>query len=831
MDYAQDHRPSGNLPYPNLVSAYTVWASKEYFMEPEKLSKLSKEQHAMWIKIKATANATTYPFPSSSTRPRLTPSELIGKTTRRKTAAPLENICKKLFEDFGSFSPVYVSYHGNVSHSYVFYRRNHGNIDFGLGRPNEDVFECAKFNILRYPLDNEKNSPNYTLAQPGNVSGLDQAMLNLANYPNLPHTVMSAPLLPRSGPVSAWDLNDVVGKEGRFAKPRAEQPALFTKILATPELCIRLVKCLGHRWTDMSNFSRTCQLAMFSLNEVATRVDLTTGNFLNLQFGNDEIEKQNKLEAAANVGKPPCAMPGSSEFIFLSPIRGPYHKDKDGEGKPNRNGYPAPPKGTYFRPKAERCVTDTLKLFRTVDARGSFIKVLHLHSVPNLNVEVLKLILPRLPHLETLGIHNCELLHFGKTVDVINAIIERNDMPGMSHVKSDFSPKYYDAPQRASEGRRGCYGVVPSDQGTIDTRRAVAAVLGEVVPLAFDNGLDWFTPGAGFRNFLDRLPFALGTTRWILEAYHNIRHYEIHYQFEARSFPGLRAAMERVLYRDLVISVHGRAMEEREVERMMTGSGGVFHLTECAFCHVRFPSYFFTTESMNRRPHQRQCCGCQLKMLLDNHVDNFFQEKMEVTRRLLDDPIIIDLDSFLRGVKIAADEDIANPEYQFWHMSKMNADAVHKANLLGKDGLVVGDRPGPEQPPELKEVYIWTERLFSAMRYARVRIDQARDDGSTSLLARLEKKMDALQAQYDAGLPSAAAARENRDALDRHERHAKQEKARLGRGQMVGVHGTTAAANWDTEIARYRQMVQVLSGAFRNQGPRPMYGNAATGFS
>ncbi|KAI1407781.1 hypothetical protein F5Y13DRAFT_205727 [Hypoxylon sp. FL1857] len=89
------------------------------------------------------------------------------------------------------------------------------------------------------------------------------------------------------------------------------------------------------------------------------------------------------------------------------------------------------------------------------------------NALPYLDMSVLNQCLKMLPNLEVLSIHNYELLHFGKTIKLLNAIIAHNN--------------------RRENSRKGEYGVIPSDMGIIDTRRAVVATLRTAVPLTVQN--------------------------------------------------------------------------------------------------------------------------------------------------------------------------------------------------------------------------------------------------------------------------------------------------------------------------------------------------------
>lgn len=458
-------------------------------------------------------------------------------------------------------------------------------------------------------------------------------------------------------------------------------------------------------------------------------------------------------------------------------------------------------------------------------------KMLHLHGVPFLDVAFLRRCLRHLPNLEVLGVHSCELLHFGTTIDVMKQVIAHNSEPGFQRVRSDFSPYYYKGPQRQGKYYKGEFGVIPSDQGTIETRRAIAAVLSTAIPLALDNGIDWFTPGTGMRQFLERIPFELGTLRYILEAIYNIYYFNKgitgpkyhpdkkkdlpHHLFEK-----LYEACERTLYGDLVLAVHGKSMAQKTLRHTMS-FGPRFHLVKCAYCKIHLPSFFFTTQSVARHISQVECSGCQLIRQLELQVDNFFPQKRDTLVVMFKDDRFTDTESYLYTTIVAEEDDISDPNYPFWELAvkpKAHFEAWLKENANGsQNGVVLDGRPGPNHPAEFKEVRLWQEKLFQAMDYVTRYIDQAPPD----LIAEVLQCMANIQIldNQQLTLTSSAAGRENRNKAEDFRRWIDQKLAVGGVGQMGGIWGTTAAASWDREVQRYRQLIMEQVGLLWNNGP------------
>ncbi|KAF3057417.1 hypothetical protein GL218_06297 [Daldinia childiae] len=798
MDYVQDIRRSGTLPYPNLIQGYATANQHHFFLEPEEPS---KEGGA-------------------------------GKQYQTAVEASIESSIKRRFESFGSTTHIYRKERaGRGSHFIMFYRRDRGTIDHGLARSNEDIYECAKMNILRHPLRDDFNNPDYATEQRAPTNNLVKALLRLNNYPAIPGTVMSSPLLPRYGPISSTPEDDP--KPGQFSKPKHIQPAALTSVFEIPELCMAIMLEIGHRWGDLSNLSRTCQTIMFALDAISTRVDVLSGNFLNLEFTDDEIDKVNAnlTPEQEELGK--FVKPSSPQFLVLSNVRPCYKTPEEGEDEPNSFGFPARPKGKISKPRAARRVIDTYRLIRTIDIRGHHIKILHLHSVPNFDIPLLKKCLERMPNLEILGVYNCVLLHFGEIIPFLKAIIAHNKKPGSKFVRSDFSPVYYPGLPVGSEGRTGEYGVIPSDQGLIDTRRAIVAVLRKVVSLALKNNIDWFTPGTAMRQYLERIPFALGSLRYILEACYNIYYHEngLYYPYYkemlALNLPidnnePRHEAMRCTVYNDLILAVEGKPMQRDRLVALIT-SEGFSKLIVCAFCATPLPAYFYTQESINRHPSQVQCCGCQLGTQLEHHVDNFFQERKGVMHLLFDDEQITDISSFLNAKRTATPEELCNPKWEFWAIAVKSKAQVREARPGDDEAFILDWRPGPSHDEEAKQIWVWKERVLKAMRYAKRNIDEGLRQ-STETIAECRKNIGILDNLYYNGhLQNAQEIRQNRDTVDNIQRYIVQERARCGLAQMTGRYGTTLAANWDDEIKKYRETVQIEAGLIKNLGPRHVW--------
>ncbi|KAI1459574.1 hypothetical protein F4805DRAFT_455739 [Annulohypoxylon moriforme] len=751
MDWVDDLPPPGELPYLNLIQHFSTNAPERYLMEP-------------------------------------VPEE--GDTTsnglrRLRVNDAMEVHVTRYSKDFGSLSRVFEKHyecHGRWK--WVFFRRDRGTLDHGLSRTDEDVYECAKYYDTRRLRGSETDSPDCS-----------------------PDTaVMSAPLLPRCAPLEedGPDGQPVPRAAGQFSIPKKSQPSALTRVFETPELCLLIMKAIGHRWEDVSNLSRTCQTVLFSLNSISTHVDFNQGNFMNMNVPDDVLEATHKKYGYVQ-------NPGTTEFVVVSGIR-------DSVG----NGGAASPGSKQQKCSYRGVVLNTFPLMETLSVRGQSIKILHLHSIPNIDLSMLKLALRCLPNLEVLGIYNCELLHFGATVPVLDAVITHNRESGRSPIRVDFSPYYYFGVHNEATGEKiGEYGVIPSDLGTIKTRKAVVSILRVAVRMAIANGIDWFTPGTGMRLFLDRLPWAVGSIRYILESLYNLYYLDAGFYGSPTDNSPWMNAMRHTLWNDLVLGVHGRAMARHELDFIMTDGAGNLDLLRCGWCEEELPYYFYTRDWTNAEPAGIQCSGCELGDQLHTHVDNFYQQKKHLVEKFLLSGEI-SMDALLNDKGIATDEELGNRKFPFWKVSVKSKHEVLEACGGDTSALILDGRPGAQLPDDYKQIWLWKKALVRAMSIAERHIDKG-IEAAKKRIAKYQVRLDQLDEVYCSGiLEEEWEQLDNRDKAQDLSRKIDKQKARCGLIQMGGSHwwGAKAASDWDTEIRQYRETVKSISrqanGQFRS---------------
>ncbi|TGO80392.1 hypothetical protein BELL_0008g00280 [Botrytis elliptica] len=152
---------------------------------------------------------------------------------------------------------------------------------------------------------------------------------------------------------------------------------------------------------------------------------------------------------------------------------------------------------------------------------SGFLQNIQLHHVPFLTTHILALLVPEMRKLKTLGVYNCELIHLGDGIELLN-IITRDRLRGCEHqVDLDFYPAYhvgphpfYQAGDRKGERRLGAeysYGVTWDDPGmhVADIRIAIWQEVHGLLRQARAQGIDFVSKHTMFRQWLDKSPCML----------------------------------------------------------------------------------------------------------------------------------------------------------------------------------------------------------------------------------------------------------------------------------------------------------------------------------
>ncbi|KAI8626663.1 hypothetical protein F5Y19DRAFT_445708 [Xylariaceae sp. FL1651] len=418
-----------------------------------------------------------------------------------------------------------------------------------------------------------------------------------------------------------------------------------------------------------------------------------------------------------------------------------------------------------------------------------------LHGLPWLNMAALKRIIPAMPNLEALTVSQCFLLNFGATKSFVKLInktnVERADLT-LPWLEADFIPFYFKGPkykQGGHGGHVGEYGILPEDNGTFDTTRAVAAHLLKIWALCAKGRQDFFTPGKGFRAFLDMLPWKLYTLPTILKAISNIHDFNEHVHHSAVAnlapryttgaqhrdgddkppviSPELKMAMELTLWQDLMVACNGRPMVKTELQDILVVRGAL-SLDCCRKCDTRMPAYFFQAHILSRRAEYVICHGCQLSTYLKDNIYRLYSQRRDLAKMI-----------FKRDERECSLRHI---------LKKAKPGAIPKRFAGMTDALWHGFKD---------EIPAYIEKIHRG----RYELD----------LQRPHLSHDDQIANYDA-----------RKKLERKELW---EEFQLGLSQRVPelTAGVPMARSWEFNIRQYRADLALQTGDLVNSGPIPVY--------
>ncbi|RYP41870.1 hypothetical protein DL767_000699 [Monosporascus sp. MG133] len=651
-------------------------------------------------------------------------------------------------DSFGSLKRVYKRVILDKEFRYAYVRRNKGQIDHGITRAFRKRYENAKYNVLLHPNRDENNNPYYVDHDQRTWRDMDanmQKMLALSSWPLLKGVPTIAPF---------------VKSETGFSRVVAKQPTALTAVFSTPEVLKEILKHVSTEWESLSNLGRTCQTVFCAIGGSMTQCDMSKGNFLNL----DKSESQ--LAGLVKKGELTQDQADQVSVSWLLSVS-PFRMEGTGHADIPMNEY-----GFYD--------------YQTMHKLPTMRKIVDNHI--KLSVKAIVRTMSNLSHL---GIYNCELLTLQTVIPLLEIITEANQRRqerNAAPINLDFSPRFFQGP--IVNGK--CYGVIPYDEGKINTQLAIVPIIMKAINMALDAGINLVRPGTAFRRYLERIPFKLDTLYHILEAIHNIRDYKNGVHGDLTTLPEAhKLEMETALWYDLIITTNGKCMEEPELRKILMLNNSIT-LMDCSACGQSLPANFYRGEVAARRAEYRICHGCELADFLSNHQYNMRQPKGELAMKMWDFGKIQDLATLLR-----------RPSAQ--------TSGTLVGNLATRNGR---DRP---QAPES-----WLDR----MKGLGEELDKAVAERQY-IIAKSEhevKKLRLLQAKRGTRDYIEFAHREN--SIGDLVECIQANMVCLGRGQTQRRPENSVATNWQDQIMNYREILREQWYGRLNNGPYPLAGDA-----
>ncbi|KAI1739216.1 hypothetical protein F4680DRAFT_466720 [Xylaria scruposa] len=480
------------------------------------------------------------------------------------------------------------------------------------------------------------------------LTAFEKRQLEMAvHYPNIRKGIMKAPFYFRKGSLSLR---------------KATQSKLFQQVFGTPEIFDNIFAHLVTRYEDLASLSAASQFTAYMVQSSWMHLDATGIDFLGWDKNSLSdvrvMEEQEEKKRSMGKGKGKAKNLPTRAFsptVMISPVR----PEEQGPTLPvatNKAGFPLnpsvkPPETTSF----EVSMTAHYKLLHFSYLNGYAVRHLVLHSMPWVTIAALQRIISHMPRLEALGVHQCFLLTFGDTQPFLRAINAINkDRSNLAiprpHIAVDYSPFYYKGPPYKTDGsgHMGEYGVVPEEKDWLDYHRAIPAQLFGIWDLCYKGHQDLFTPGTGFRAFLDRIPLRgipniLRCIAAVHDFYNPRHHAGPHHagvcnQNCCLSKPPFVSeepgqAMEITVWQDLIIACANAPILKEQLQELLV-LRRIVRLSRCRQCEMRLPAYFFMGHVLARREQDVICHGCQLQERLAGHVWRLYKHRRNLAEQI-----------------------------------------------------------------------------------------------------------------------------------------------------------------------------------------------------
>ncbi|KAG5788834.1 hypothetical protein H9Q69_012100 [Fusarium xylarioides] len=297
-------------------------------------------------------------------------------------------------------------------------------------------------------------------------------------------------------------------------------------------------------------------------------------------------------------------------------------------------------------------VKNMFGLLTNIFNRRTNIRVLHFQKTPLLDRRLLACILRACPHITTIGIYQCPLIHFGDIICLLDLIHEVNlnrSSQSLPLVEAlDFYPLYqagmpFKVPAAEkltkAEKHRGMepaarethgYGITWTHMNLEVVQRGVFAILLKAVLKTRKLGIRLLMDkDAAFMKYLSDIPMLPGIIFQFLDGLY--RYLDLK---EAGSED--HAALRRAKY-DMILAVRTglEPLYRNSLDPAYDDTRKVTSLF-CRSCGYKMLDIFFCTPPIRNRPDPQDCAGCTLQGLLDHQSDHQKHHDINLMGRFLE---------------------------------------------------------------------------------------------------------------------------------------------------------------------------------------------------
>ncbi|PQE03343.1 ribosomal L36 protein [Rutstroemia sp. NJR-2017a BBW] len=252
------------------------------------------------------------------------------------------------------------------------------------------------------------------------------------------------------------------------------------------------------------------------------------------------------------------------------------------------------------------------------------------HRIPFLSCHVLELLIPQMRKLKVLGIYQCQLIHLGEGLALLDILKTDRPRGRENQVALDWSPNYHQGPtvKDMKVGIPYSYGVSWDDTGSVvsDTRIAIWQLVNSIILQARMQDIDFEGPHTAFRMWLEKSPcWEVDQTLKIILDPNSTLHDVVAWV----AFPEFKGLPERI-------------EGPKKLGNKPEGSLWMLDIYTCGDCGAQIPGVYFNYAQIRKyqldsvdRP---SCMGCMLSDYLDIEEDHYKRRKRTIIKRWLYHP-------------------------------------------------------------------------------------------------------------------------------------------------------------------------------------------------
>ncbi|EFQ25584.1 hypothetical protein CGRA01v4_02389 [Colletotrichum graminicola] len=268
-------------------------------------------------------------------------------------------------------------------------------------------------------------------------------------------------------------------------------------------------------------------------------------------------------------------------------------------------------------------VSYNIPMLRSLNQYGGALKNIRLHEVPMMDTRIVEMILVTCPQLEILGAINCELLHVGHLIPLLDLVYWNSKRMVKKPVVLQFYPRTYFGPLN---NRLGTH-IVSWDPINVNVLTSFFTTVFLAVMKAIPMGIELLSERQDFRRFFDLVPMKPGQGAAFL-------HHIFTWIDSAMSTPSY-FLLPDIVKEGLEDQVLMSLLQGRDQKMKYRQRNEQFKQHTCNRCSNTLIRTFFRLEMEIRRPEHWVCRMCDLQYALNGEAHHRLIEKRELLNTFL----------------------------------------------------------------------------------------------------------------------------------------------------------------------------------------------------